>query len=150
MAKGSASKWKVEAKGAKAVQKAFVALGENQSVYLRPAYQAAGDLSGRAVAGASPVSVSAKVSVLGKGAKTWAKMKIGKHPALKSFQFGRKKYYRGYSGRAVSSGSAFTSSPGFTARPFIGGALDSQAETVSRIISEAYDKEFARVVGQGD
>lgn len=148
----SAAKWRVEVKGVKATKRAFAALSDSDAPFLRPAYQEAGTVSGAAVVGAAPVGgISARVSVLGKGAKTWAKVKVGKHPALKSFQWGRKKYYRGFTGRAMkATGTPFMSSPGFQARPFVGSALDSKAGQVAAILGSAYEHEFARVVGQGD
>ncbi len=143
----------IETTGLKELKKAMKAIGDKQSPYLRPVLEdLGGDLASatadRATGGIA--SASKFVKVRGKGAAISALIHVN-HPGAKSAEFGRKFYYRGFTGRdQKATGQRFKPAGGQKAKPFAGiikgdQAIGSVRNDARQRIGKAIEQEFRRV-----
>lgn len=143
-------KLKFEVRGVTKARAGFRALGDD-SVF-RDLGKRAGDYFARVALGNNRLSgVHARVQPRKAGS---ARVVFSGHPAMKSEEFGRVMYYRGYTGRNVRSGVKFRSSRGYRARPFIGvvkgdKAIRESRPGIEKIFGEGLVSAASRLFGGG-
>ncbi len=147
----------IEVRGARSLIRALRLMQDVEAPFVREAMEESGQLLTGAARGRAPGGIAQTVDfigVRGSGARIRATVKV-RHPGAKSMEFGRRKYYRGFTGRRQRSGQAFQASPGQRARPFVGirrgdAAVGAVKNDVGRKLIQAYEREWARVAGRGD
>lgn len=141
---------RVRIEGLKAVQAGLKALQVDDAPFVRGALMEIGGLLAGVMRTAVPHE-SFKVgepNVLGGANNLRVQVPVA-HPGARSYEFGRKWYYRGYRGRAVRSGTKFVATPGQIARPYlhivkgpsVAERIRPQAEG---LLLKAYQEEWAK------
>jgi len=149
---GGTASVKIEVSGALQLQKALRILAEPDAPYLRAAMTQGGQLLDRAASSRAKGGIASAVQfagVSGKANGLRALVKV-KHPGAKPMEFGRTKYYRGWTGRKQRSGTAFRASPGQRAQPFIGikqgnAAIGAVGPQIRELFTVAVEREWERI-----
>lgn len=146
----------IEVTGAVQLQKALRILAEPDAPYLRQAMTQAGQTLDRAASSRGKGGIGSAVQfagVQGKANGLRALIKV-KHPGAKPMEFGRTKYYRGYTGRSQKSGTSFRARPGQKPDPFIGivkgdAAIGAVGPQIRTLFTTAIDREWNRIGAEG-
>lgn len=156
MAKSQQPGFYVQVEGRKELARALKVLSDKELPHLKPALQESGELvTNEAAQRAGPLSGSVTFAgVKGNAVGTVKAVVQVKHPAGKSFEFGRQYYYRGYKGRNQKSGTKFQAPGGFKPRPFLGikhdqgsGAIAASNDRVTELLQKAIEAEWNRIGG---
>lgn len=142
----------IQVTGATKLQKALRILAEPDAPFLRAAMTDAGQMLDNAASSRGKGGIGSAVQFAGVSGKSnglRALIKV-KHPGAKAMEFGRTKYYRGYTGRRQRSGQQFRSRPGQKANPYIGivkgdAAIAAVGPQIRRLFTEAIDREWDRI-----
>ena len=143
----------IEVTDIKPLKRALKVLGETDAPHLRGALEIGGRKLRSAGASRATGGIGSAVTfagVKGKGGAIRAVVQV-KHPGSTSMEFGRTKFYRGYTGRAMkATGTKFKSSRGQKARPYMGIKKGDQAigevrDDVRRLLGDAIEREWQRI-----
>lgn len=156
MARSGTTQWTIEIDGASRLLAKLQVLGETDAPYLRAALEEGGQLLRGAAEAHSPASFHPKFkgpTIRPYSGSLRAIVSI-RHPAVRSMEFGRFNYYRGYTGRAMkSSGHKFhvAAGRGQRPKPIFGivngdGAVGAVGDKVEVLLREAIAKEWERLV----
>lgn len=139
--------------GAAQLQKALRVLAEPDAPHLRTALARSGQVLQHAAARRAKGGIARAVDfagVVGSVSGLKAMVKI-KHKGARSMEFGRKYYYRDYTGRRQkATGRRVAHAPGQKAVPFMGiinggGALDDAREPIRKLIMTGIEREWNRI-----
>ena len=153
----AAVKWGVEVSGVNRLKRAMKVLGETDAPFLRTALTQGGQVLDQETGARAPGGIAqtvAFVGIKGTGATLRAVVTV-KHPGAKAMEFGRTKYYRGYTGKGKGSrkrGTAFKASPGQKARPYLGvkkydHAIGASKPRVQKLLTDAINATWESVAG---
>lgn len=153
----------VEFKNINRFKRAMKLIGDGDAPYLRAALNDAGEIADDEVSHFAPGALASAVAftgVKGSGANSKAVIKV-RHPGARPMEFGRTMYYRGWTGKPRGrgyikghGGTKFKVARGQAARPYVGlrnkdKAIESMSPKVTKMLGEAVQKEWARVLGSG-
>lgn len=151
------AKVSIQVTGVTALKRALKAVGETDAPFLRTAVDEGGHLLEWAVRGSAPGTMASKVafvSLRGSGVNVKALVKVN-HPGAKAMEFGRKKYYRGFTGRRQKATGTPFQARGQQAKPFVGvrnldHAIGAVKPDIENKINQAVVNEWERLAGMPD